>query len=83
MNRIRVNCMYRVQKSEAKMLYDAGLPVTLCPSKMRPHDRYYNMSADIDNGDGESFEKKLMYFEAYNCTLTENGLERRCCLQRA
>ena len=79
----------RIDKRQARRAYDAGETVILCPCNLRPFGIWapeidINKTDYLKMGysepfiypDGSSemdFNRRLMYFEFYNCINTETG----------
>lgn len=72
MNYSRFGTKLRIQKGNAKKLYELGLPITLCPCKFNPESPW-GVGVLVDKKSGESFEKVVNAFEFYNCTNNETG----------
>lgn len=60
----------RIDKRQAKKLYDAKKLLIFCPCNLRP-DFY---GTRFINGGRNDFREVLNNFEFYNCTNTETGL---------
>lgn len=67
----------RIDKRQAKKLYDAGETVIFCPCNLRPFDNYFGLDMDINraniNCNFADFRKIVSDYELFNCTDTETG----------
>ena len=80
----------RIDKRQARRAYNDGKTVYLCPCNLRPfgvwrpeidinktdYKKYgYNEPFIFSDGSSEmDFNKRVNYFEFYNCTNTETGI---------
>lgn len=69
---------YRINKTTAKKLYNAGVDVCFCPSNLRPFSMWApefvsNKTRDIETAGEADFDKLLNYFTFYNCINAETG----------
>lgn len=62
----------RVTKKKAMNAYNSGVPVFLCPVKMRPFTPWH-LEIRVDKRSGRSFDSTVNEFEYYNCT-RETGM---------
>ena len=62
----------RVTKNKALNAYNSGVPVFLCPVKMRPFTPWH-LEICVDKRSGRSFNNTVNEFEYYNCN-NETGL---------
>lgn len=65
----------RIDKRQARNLYNKGVTLMIISDNLRPFtmwacEMYINKSDDIENND---FNKRIMYFEVYNCINRETG----------
>lgn len=72
MNYERFGTKLKIQKNNAKKLYELGLPIILCACKLNPESPW-GLCVLVDKKSGESFEKTVAAFEFYNCTNNETG----------
>ena len=62
----------RITKKNALNVYNSGIPVLLCPVKMRPFTPWH-LEAYVDKSSGRSFDNTVNEFEYYNCN-RETGM---------
>jgi hypothetical protein len=65
----------RIDKRQARNLYNKGVTLMIIADNLRPFtmwacEGYINKSDNVDNTD---FNKRVMYFEVYNCINRETG----------
>lgn len=64
----------RVSKRAARIAYDAGKPVVLCPCKLYPFGGFRpSMLEQKTDQSEQSFYDLVESFEHYNCQLNETG----------
>lgn len=56
----------RITKKQARVAYDSGKTVVLCPAKMRPFTPWH-LESYIDNGAADMFDTAVNRYEYYNC----------------
>ena len=62
----------RITKKKAINAYNSGVPVFLCPVKMRPFTPWH-LESYVDKSSGRSFDNTVNEFEFYNCN-RETGM---------
>lgn len=65
----------RIDKREARRLYNAGRPVIVIADNLRPFTQWH-CEIEISNKDqieNTDFDKRINYFEVYNCINRETG----------
>ena len=72
------NMWYRVNKTTAKKLYNAGRAICFCPSNLRPFGvwniGYITTKEELTEKDIDAdFDKFINQFEYYNCINAETG----------
>lgn len=65
----------RIDKRQARNLYNKGITLMIIPDNLRPFtmwhfEMYIN---NTDYTDNPEFDKRIMYFEIYNCINCETG----------
>lgn len=63
----------RVNKSIARIAYNNGLTIVLCPCNLHPGYPWYPETSISKKHGGEMFESVLNTFEYYNIRNTETG----------
>jgi hypothetical protein len=75
MNQITIDGYRRINKTNARKLYNRGVEIVLCPNKMRPFTPWQfeiRIKRKLD-WTATTFDKVVNEFEYYNCTNTETG----------
>ena len=76
MNKYNFNTVIRINKIQARKLYNEGKDVFFIPHKLNPENNFYNLGIWENKdlwGQYEDFETLVNNFEHYNCT-NETGL---------
>lgn len=62
----------RVDKKEARRLFEKGVSIHLLASKMKPFTNWTGVGVVIDNDNDSDFQKVVNQFQYYNCS-SETG----------
>lgn len=68
----------RIDKRRARGLYNKGFTIVVCPDNLRPFTMWtceICLNKEVDNISGleTDFNKRVTYFEIYNCINRETG----------
>ena len=63
----------RINKSEARKLYNLGRPITVLPCKANPNSPWFSNSAVSKESADKDFDALVNEFTFYNCNTSELG----------
>ena len=63
----------RINKSEARKLYNLGRPIAMLPCKANPNSPWFSNSAVSKESADKNFDALVNEFTFYNCNTSELG----------
>lgn len=63
----------RINKSEARKLYNLGRPITVLPHKANPNSPWFSNSIILTESTNRDFDALVNEFAFYNCNTSELG----------